>query len=212
MLQQLFYDPSAFLLTIVTRIPAVIIGFTIHEFAHALSAVRCGDSTPRNQGRLTLNPASHINAWGFIMLLLFGFGWAKPVQVRPGNFKHPKRDDILVSLMGPLSNLLLAFITFPIVYALNVPELALHFIFQLYTVNLMLSIFNLLPIPPLDGFHIVKDFFGHKNLRFFWFLEQYGMLILFGLSLIGVLGTVIGFFTGWIQMFFMWFYHLVGLM
>ena len=87
-------------------LPAVLVGFTIHEFSHAIVAVRLGDNTPRDQGRLTLNPIAHIELIGLIMILFAGFGWAKPVQINPNNFKNRKNDEILVSLAGPFSNLL----------------------------------------------------------------------------------------------------------
>lgn len=209
-IQSFLNDPSAALLTIITRIPAVVIGFTIHEFCHALAADRLGDPTPRNMGRLTLNPASHVSLWGFIMLLLFGFGWAKPVMVRPGNFKNRKMGDVIVSLAGPLSNLLLAFVVLGVIYFVPMPEWLYMFVAQLYSVNLMLFAFNLMPIPPLDGYNVLKTFFGLKNLKLFWWLEQYGMLVLFGLSFLGVLGTVLSFLTGFVSMGFSWFYGLFG--
>ena len=98
------FDPD--LRRIALLLPAVLFAFTVHEYSHALVAVRLGDNTPRDQGRLTLNPISHIELVGLIMILLLGFGWAKPVQINPCNFKSPRNDEILVSLAGPFSNLL----------------------------------------------------------------------------------------------------------
>jgi Zn-dependent protease len=188
------FDPD--LKRIALVMPAVLVGFTVHEFSHALVAVRLGDSTPRDQGRLTLNPISHIELIGLLMILLVGFGWAKPVQINPRNFKNPKNDEILVSLAGPFSNLL-----FGIAFAL-----ALKFLFTLapqifYTggfgpvlfqilsyfvwINLLLAIFNLFPIPPLDGSHILLSLIPDKFSRFKLVYTRYGRFILIALILLG---------------------------
>lgn len=98
------------LINILYSLPAVFLAFSVHEFAHAFTAYRMGDHTPRFQGRLTLDPLAHVDWIGLIMFLIFGFGWARPVQVNPSNFKNRKWGDILVSLAGPISNLILAFI------------------------------------------------------------------------------------------------------
>jgi Zn-dependent protease len=188
------FDPD--LKRIALVLPAVLVGFTVHEFSHALVAVRLGDSTPRDQGRLTLNPISHIELIGLLMILLVGFGWAKPVQINPRNFKNPKNDEILVSLAGPFSNLL-----FGIAFAV-----ALKFLFTLapqifYTVgfgpilfqilsyfvwiNLLLAVFNLFPIPPLDGSHILLSLIPDKFSRFKLVYTRYGRFILIALILLG---------------------------
>jgi Zn-dependent protease len=188
------FDPD--LKRIALVLPAVLVGFTVHEFSHALVAVRLGDSTPRDQGRLTLNPISHIELIGLLMILLVGFGWAKPVQINPRNFKNPKNDEILVSLAGPFSNLL-----FGIAFAL-----ALKFLFTLapqifYTggfgpilfqilsyfvwINLLLAVFNLFPIPPLDGSHILLSLIPDKFSRFKLVYTRYGRFILIALILLG---------------------------
>ena len=106
----MFDDFGGFLMQIVAGLPGLIIAMTVHEFSHAATAVALGDPTPKMQGRLTLNPAAHIDPVGLLMLFLVRFGWAKPVMINPYNFKHPRRDDILVSLAGPFSNLLTAFL------------------------------------------------------------------------------------------------------
>ncbi|HUZ17617.1 MAG TPA: site-2 protease family protein, partial [Spirochaetia bacterium] len=151
---------------IVLLIPAVLVGFTFHEFAHAFTAVKLGDRTPIEQGRYTLNPIAHISIFGFLLILLVGFGWAKPVQFNRSNFKHPRRDEVLVALAGPLTNLLLA-IFFVLVLKLAVtlfPSITTdaangylieRFLVSFVWINLVLFIFNLLPVPPLDGSHLV---------------------------------------------------------
>ncbi len=193
----LFYDPMGFLLNILYRVPGVILAFTVHEFMHALIATAMGDQTPRNQGRLTLNPGAHMDWVGFFMLLLFGFGWAKPVIVRPSSFKHPKVGDVLVSLAGPLSNLVLGIILFPIVLFQTVESLDM-ILYSAYTINISLFFLNILPVPPLDGYHILKSVAGLKHLKFFWNVERYGFVLLILLSFTGVLGYVIGYGTSFV--------------
>jgi Zn-dependent protease len=183
-------NPLGFLLDILYRIPGVILAFTVHEFMHAFVAVRMGDPTPREQGRLTLNPGAHLDVVGLIMLLVFGFGWAKPVQVRPSNFKHPKLGDVLVSLSGPLSNLVLGVLLFPIAMHMTVESIQ-PYVASAYSINILLFCLNILPVPPLDGFHIVKSLFGLRRLKFFWNIERYGFVLLILLSFTGALGFVL---------------------
>ena len=188
------FDPD--LRRIVLVLPAVLVGFTVHEFSHALVAVRLGDSTPRDQGRLTLNPISHIELIGLLMILLVGFGWAKPVQINPDNFKNPRNDEILVSLAGPFSNLLfgIAFaVTLKLLFTLA-PQIfyAGEFgpvLFQILSyfvwINLLLAVFNLFPIPPLDGSHILLSLIPDKFSRFKLGYTHYGRFILIALILLG---------------------------
>ncbi|WP_258881344.1 site-2 protease family protein [Paenibacillus sp. sptzw28] len=146
----------------------LMIAFTVHEFAHAYSAYKFGDRTAYDAGRVTLNPRAHLDIFGTILLLIAGFGWAKPVPVNRGRFKYPRLMGIVVSAVGPLSNLLIAAIGVLAVYVLNqtglleagsigVHRAIVHFLYYLITINLMLFIFNLIPIPPLDGYRIIQD-------------------------------------------------------
>lgn len=164
------------LLEIIYLLPGILLGFTFHELAHAQTAVWLGDDTPRYQGRLSANPFVHIDIFGMLLIILAGFGWAKPVQVNPDNFKNKRRDHILVSLAGPLMNLFIAFIFLLI---MKVCYLIPENIFNgdLYTVlmnifdyavwiNVVLFVFNLLPIPPLDGSHIFSNLFRLKEKNF----------------------------------------------
>lgn len=153
------------ILQTILMIPAVLLAFTFHEYAHAITADRLGDKTPRFQGRLTLNPIAHIDPIGFILILVMGFGWAKPVQTNPSAFKHYYKDDLKVSLAGPLANVALAFI-FSIILALLVKfglrdnqlgTIIYLIIYYTAYLNCMLFFLNLIPIPGFDGFHILRD-------------------------------------------------------
>jgi Zn-dependent protease len=145
-------------------LPGIVLGLTVHEYCHARAACALGDTTAKDQGRLTLNPLRHIDLIGFIFILAAGFGWAKPVQFSPGALRHPRRDKALIAAAGPVSNLLIALIIlfalrfiFPHIFTGNSEPLAILFIVIYYTalINLGLFVFNLIPIPPLDGSHIV---------------------------------------------------------
>ena len=165
---------------ILYSLPGIIIGLTVHEYCHAFAANKLGDHTARDLGRLTFNPLKHIDLIGFIFLLIAGFGWAKPVQFNPENLAHPRRDKAIIAAAGPLSNLAMALVFIAIIKVwLALPEFisseavltffftgafvtVIDVIFRAATINLGLMIFNLLPIPPLDGSHIV---FSGLNLR-----------------------------------------------
>jgi Zn-dependent protease len=146
----------------ILRIPAILLALTIHEYAHGWMALKLGDTTARDAGRLTLNPLAHLDILGAVMLLVGPFGWAKPVPVNGYNLKNPKRDLLLVSLAGPASNVIIALLfgyamrflpmSFPALA--NVPHLT-NFVTLSIMINLGISFFNLLPIPPLDGSKIL---------------------------------------------------------
>jgi Zn-dependent protease len=181
-------------------IPAIIIAFSFHEFAHAFVSDRLGDPTPRNQGRLTLSPLAHIDIIGFILILLMGFGWAKPVQVNPRYYKNPKRDNILVSVAGPVTNLMIAFIftfllklTFSYYISENTVILnLLKMMDYVIRINIMLFLFNLIPIPPLDGYHILSEIIPSRNYKILAFIEQYSSIILILIIITPVVSYVIG--------------------
>ncbi len=194
-ISQLFQNPLQFLYVL----PAIIIGLTLHEWAHAYAAYRLGDPTARNLGRMTLNPLAHIDPIGFLMLLLIGFGWAKPVPVNPRNFKNYKRDDIIVSLAGIFTNLVVAFL-FSFVYVAGIlkwglvtNEAFMSIFGSIITINLALAIFNLIPIYPLDGSHVFETLLVRKIPRVFMFLRQYGQWILLALLISGVVSTVLSY-------------------
>ncbi len=199
--------PFLDLKNILLSLPGIIIGLSFHEFAHAYVSDRLGDPTPRLQGRLTLSPLPHIDIIGFLLLILAGFGWAKPVQVNPSHYRNPRRDEMLVSVAGPTMNLLLAFAfggiirlhLTPFVFNLLYPlskgfvyySLENIFIFAL-RINIVLMLFNLLPIPPLDGFHLLSNILPLRNYRFIEFLARYGQILLLLLVITNMAGFIIG--------------------
>ena len=152
-------DPAAFLQRLLLQIPALLIAVTVHELAHALVADRLGDPTARSIGRLTLNPLPHIDPLGALAFILAGFGWAKPVPVNAQNFRHPLRDMAWVAAAGPIANFLAAFAALILILVLKsagmLPEVAVGALWYVYTFNLVLGIFNLVPLPPLDGGHFL---------------------------------------------------------
>lgn len=176
------------------RIPALLIALTIHEYAHARVAVSLGDPTPRFMGRLTLNPVAHLDPIGLIMLWLFRFGWAKPVPINPSNFKDGRRGMIYVSLAGPGSNILTAFVVALLIGILAKFQLLAspwYEILQLtYVYNIIFAIFNLLPIPPLDGSKVLMSFLPGRQAYALQGLERYGPFLLMGLVYIGVIGAI----------------------
>lgn len=171
---------------------ALVTAITIHEFAHAYAAEHLGDPTPRLQGRLTLNPLAHLDPLGTIMLLIARFGWGKPVQFDPFNLRHPRRDSAIISLAGPVANLLLASvcaILLQILFNIRLPLIP-HSVIGLFVyliigllqpviiLNVVLAVFNLVPIHPLDGFKIVGGILPREYAQQWQELEPYGMIFL----------------------------------
>ena len=164
------------------RVPALLIALTFHELAHGWVAWRLGDPTAKDRGRLTLNPVAHIDPIGLLALWLVGFGWAKPVPVNPMYFKGDRhRGMFLVGLAGPLTNFILAFFFLLLLFAIpgirSVPYLSVVMV-TTFQYNVFLGVFNLLPIPPLDGSKVLAYFLPQQSRYRFSQLEQYGPLIL----------------------------------
>lgn len=176
---------------------AVTVAITFHEFAHALSAQWAGDDTPRRYGRVTLNPAAHYDLIGSTMFLLFGFGWAKPVPVNPLAFRHPRRDSVLVSLWGPLSNFIIgAVAALPLRFGwLPVDQPYGTMMAIIVFANLMLGVFNLIPFGPLDGAHVLEGLLSDRaNQRLAYFYarnQRWLLLVVLAIFFIRPLGDIV---------------------
>ncbi|MBN1996487.1 site-2 protease family protein [candidate division KSB1 bacterium] len=210
------------ILSLLLLAPPILLALTVHEFAHAFVAHRLGDDTAKQHGRLTLNPLAHLDLIGTIMLFLVHIGWAKPVPVNPYNLRDPKKDMLWISAAGPLSNMIMAFIfgiMIRITMSLGVttasPPLLSFFLIMLFfglQINLALAIFNILPIPPLDGSKILYGVLPKKYEHIMVPLQKYGMFILIGLILIGrfggvsILGQLIWPFVKFFSIIFAGFY------
>lgn len=196
-------DPA----TLIARVVTLLIAFTIHELAHAVVADRMGDPTARNMGRFSLNPLVHLDPMGSIMLILTGFGWAKPVMVNPYNLRgNPRTGMAIVAAAGPLSNLIMALLaSIPYQLGLLTPEFfasgtlpSVSFMLtQFIWINLILAFFNLIPVPPLDGYKILIAILPAEMAYQLRPLERYGFMILiallFLLPMVGIdiLGTLV---------------------
>lgn len=202
---QSYLTDTTKLLGLLLTIPGVLIAITFHEFAHAFVADKLGDDTPRAQGRLTLNPLAHFDPFGTIMLLFAGFGWGRPVQVNPRNYNRTmsmEKADAIVSIAGPAMNFLLA-ILFTIIYCVIIKFAPISFTMSqigsiiamiiLYTIsiNVGLGIFNLIPLPPLDGSKVIKPILPYNAKTWFEQNEKIFEMIFIALWVFGVLGTII---------------------
>ena len=236
-----FEDPKGMLIFLLLALPGRVMALSFHEWAHAYVANKCGDPTARMMGRMTLNPAKHLDPLGTIMMLLLGFGWANPVPVNPNNFRNPRKDDIKVSLAGVTMNLILfltgilALYVFLIIALKSLPEYAslraanadmfmgdyyypIRMLFQIapyaadlviapalgriagyayqmlsyfVIVNLSLALFNLIPVPPLDGYHVLNDLVLKRPLFADQRAQGIGMTLLYVASFSGVLGDLL---------------------
>lgn len=186
MIRTLFTSPIIFFGSII----GLLIAITVHEFAHAIAADKLGDPTPRLQGRVTLNPLAHLDPIGTIMLLLVGFGWGKPVNFDPHNLRNPRKDAAIISLAGPTSNIILAALLglvvklLPPSFVIGLNQEVLAAYFFIIQINLVLAIFNLVPVFPLDGEKILSGILP-RNLSFEFqsIMQRYGTFILIFLIL-----------------------------
>jgi len=182
------------LTTLISRVLTLVIAFSVHEFSHALAAVQLGDDTPRLQGRLTLNPLVHLDPIGSLMLVIAGFGWARPVQINPYVIqrRHPA-GLMIVAAAGPFSNLLLAIVaTIPVqagLISVTSSSFISQFFIEFIWINLILLFFNLLPIFPLDGEKILDFFLPPRGQDILRQIRPYGMYILMALIILGSFGS-----------------------
>ncbi|MGP1570444.1 MAG: site-2 protease family protein [Eubacteriales bacterium] len=196
-----FSNPIGLFMEKLLYLPAIILGLSVHEFGHAAVATKLGDNTPKMQNRVTLNPIAHVDLFGFVCLMVAGFGWGKPVMINPQNFKNRRRDEFLVSIAGVTMNLIFAFI-FALIVQLTVAFLVAGDILDKYQavvkvfanvvqVNIVLMVFNLIPIPPLDGFSILTEILNlRKNLWYYKFYQN-GFIVLMILLVIGLVDKVV---------------------
>lgn len=192
------------LITLLLTIPAVLIAITFHEFAHAFAADKLGDDTPRRQGRLNLNPLSHLDPIGSIMLIFAGFGWGKPVEINPRNFTRKismSTGEAIVSIAGPLMNFLLAIVfsiiffaigRFALAFALTqVGTIIMTLINVTVIINVGLGVFNLIPLPPLDGSKVLRSILPHKGREWLDRYSQIFYIVFLLLWITGIAGEII---------------------
>jgi Zn-dependent protease len=179
--------------------PVILISLTFHEYSHGLVAYLLGDPTAKNSGRLTLNPIKHLDPLGAIFLMIFRFGWAKPVPVNPMYFKKRKRDMSLVALAGPLSNILLSFVSLLIykilAYLIDMPDYATSFLVGMVFINAGLAIFNLIPMSPLDGSKIFISILPDRAYYTILQNEKYGQILILLLLFTGILTMPLNFLS-----------------
>lgn len=183
-------------------IPVILFSLTIHEYAHALVAYKLGDDTAKNQGRLTLNPLPHLDPLGTLLLVIAKFGWAKPVPVNPANFKDPKKGMLLVAIAGPVSNIITSVVSVIILKSIfisfdqlqvysSIMEPVFTALVWLIFIGIVLAVFNMIPVPPLDGSRVLHAVLPDRLGMMYQRFERYGVLLLFALFIFG--GNIFGY-------------------
>lgn len=196
-----FNNPLEWAMGIALMLPGIVIGISFHEFGHAFVAYKLGDPTPNNQGRVTISPLAHMDPIGLIALIFVGFGWGLPVQINPNNFKKPRRDELLVGIAGITINFVLAIAFAGILkllftFGLNfintyMGGVVVDILNYTIMINIVLMVFNLLPVPPLDGFGIVTQIFNLKQTEFYYKVYDKGFIILILLLLFNVVDIIL---------------------
>lgn len=196
-------NPKGYIINMILILPGIVVGVTFHEFAHAFASSKLGDPTPNIEGRLTLNPAAHFDLYGLISLIFCGFGWGKPVQIDNRYYKSKRRDELVVSIAGVAMNLFLAFL-FSIILKIwfkfngslimkpdSLTGIISTILMGIISINIILAIFNLLPIPPLDGFSILNNLFNLEKYDWYYKIYNNGFIILLLLLVTGVVNFII---------------------
>lgn len=206
-----FNNFGDFLMDRLLMLPAIIVGLSLHEFGHAFVSDRLGDPTPRSQGRVTINPLAHVDPIGFLALIFAGFGWGIPVQINPRYYKNQRRDEALVAVAGVTMNLILV-VVFTIITAVlyrtagsflstSIGGIVLDMLVYFISINAMLMVFNLLPVPPLDGFNLITQIFKLDKYEWWYQIYRNGSMILLFLVFFNVVRVVISPITGAIVSF-----------
>lgn len=217
-------DPKSFIISILLSLPIVFLSLSLHEAAHGFMAWRLGDPTARSLGRLTLNPLKHLNPLGFLCMVLTGFGWANPVPINSRYFKKPRRDIALTSLAGPVSNLLLATVfllllrfvgygwlaqkSFATEFTWNMAYFLIIFLYLGVSMNVTLALFNLFPVPPLDGSRIL---FSLLPPRLYFKITPYERQITIVLMVVLLITTYFGWFSWLVNLIVKGLFALVGM-
>lgn len=215
------------LINLLLSIPSILLALSVHECAHAWMAYKLGDPTAKNRGRMTVNPLKHLDPLGVLCMIVAGFGWAHPVPVDARNLKKPKRDMVLISLAGPVSNIILAFLgvlllrilivvlspllstAAPYSFGVTAFSMLLSFLMLFCSLNAGLAIFNLLPIPPLDGSHLLALILPTRIYFKYVRYERYISFVLVLLILFGILDTPLYFLRSYLLMGLEWIVGLI---
>lgn len=197
-------DFGSAIIYILSSLVVIFLTLPVHEYAHGWTAVKLGDPTPKYQGRLSLNPFAHIDYLGAACILFFGFGWAKPVQINSNNFKSPKKGMAITAIAGPISNLLVALIALLLMNAaslifsgvnLTAQFYIYYFFYYIAQINIYLAVFNLIPIPPLDGSRLLSALLPYKQYYTLMRYEKYFFIALIGLLWLGILDVPLNFLS-----------------
>ena len=204
---------SDYLLMILYLLPAFVIALSFHEAAHAWMANKMGDPTARNLGRMTLDPTKHIDLFGVISFLIIGFGWAKPVPTNPRNYYNYKKANVLVALAGVTTNLALSFVFYLVLFLVNVVfgvtnQIIITILYYIVMMNMVLFVFNLIPIPPLDGHHLISGFIARKSPKFYMVYMRYGQYLLLILVFTRALSSLMYYVTNGLLSLYSLFFGL----